>query len=123
MVEDITDHLKMQEQFRDSEIRYRTIFENGGSAILIVEADTTISLVNTEFEPLSGFSKKEIEGKRIARDLHDSIGQSLMVIKLRVEKALHFLEILSLDAHGFPPGVCWLNAKLPSVSTNRVLIR
>lgn len=64
MVEDITGHLKMQEQLRDSEIRYRTIFETTGNATLIAEADATISLVNTEFEKLSGYSKEEIEGKR-----------------------------------------------------------
>jgi PAS domain S-box-containing protein len=64
MVEDITEHLKMQDRLQDSENRYRTIFENTGSAILIVEPDTTISLVNTEFELLSGYSKEEVEGKR-----------------------------------------------------------
>ena len=188
MVEDTTEHFQMQERLRDSELRYRTIFETTGNATQIVEADSTISLVNTEFEKLSGYAKEEIEGKkswmefvaeedlemmrtyhqlrrtdaeaaprryecrienkagqtrdvfatvamlpgtsqsvvslmditerkkaqmvlqasekqlrnfssrlqtaqeeerqRIARDLHDSIGQALMVIKLRVEKAL-----------------------------------
>jgi two-component system, cell cycle sensor histidine kinase and response regulator CckA len=42
---------------------YQTIFNNTGTATVIIEADTTISLANTEFEKLSGFSKKEIEGK------------------------------------------------------------
>jgi PAS domain S-box-containing protein len=64
MVEDITDHLKMQEQLRDSELRYRTIFETTGSATQIVEADTTISLINAEFEKLSGYAKEQVEGKR-----------------------------------------------------------
>jgi PAS domain S-box-containing protein len=64
MVEDITEHLKMQKQLQDSELRYRTIFETTGNATLIVGADTTISLVNTEFEKFSGFSKGEIEGER-----------------------------------------------------------
>jgi PAS domain S-box-containing protein len=31
---------------------------------MIIEEDTIISLVNTEFEKLSGYTKKEIEGKR-----------------------------------------------------------
>ena len=64
MVEDITEHIKMQERLRDSELRYRTIFETTGNATLIVEGDTTISLVNTEFEQLTGYTKAEIEGKR-----------------------------------------------------------
>jgi PAS domain S-box-containing protein len=42
---------------------YQTIFNNTGTATVIIEADTTISLANTEFEKLSGFSKNEIEGK------------------------------------------------------------
>ena len=33
---------------------YRVIFENTGTAILLLEEDTTISLVNSEFEKLSG---------------------------------------------------------------------
>lgn len=42
---------------------YQTIFNNTGTATVIIEADTTISLANSEFEKLSGFSKEEIEGK------------------------------------------------------------
>jgi PAS domain S-box-containing protein len=53
-----------EERLRDSELRYRTIFETTGNATMIVEADTTISLVNTEFEKLSGYSKEEIKGRK-----------------------------------------------------------
>jgi two-component system, cell cycle sensor histidine kinase and response regulator CckA len=42
---------------------YRVIFENTGTAILLLEEDTTISLVNSEFEKLSGYTKHEIERK------------------------------------------------------------
>ncbi|MBW2006422.1 MAG: PAS domain S-box protein [Deltaproteobacteria bacterium] len=48
---------------QDSEERYRTIFENTGTATLIIEEDTIISMVNTQFEKLSGYSKEEIENK------------------------------------------------------------
>lgn len=48
----------------ESEAKYRTIFETTGTASIIIEEDTTISLVNKEFEKLSGFSKEEIEGKK-----------------------------------------------------------
>jgi len=52
------------EQARQSEQRYRTIFETTGTATIIIEEDTTISLANTEFEKLSGYSKGEIEGNK-----------------------------------------------------------
>lgn len=63
LVRDISEHKKMEEGLKDSEERYRTIFENTGTATTIVEDDMTISLVNTEFEKLSGYSKEEVEGK------------------------------------------------------------
>jgi PAS domain S-box-containing protein len=47
---------------RKSENEYRAIFENKGTATIIIEEDSTISLVNAEFEKLSGFPRKEVEG-------------------------------------------------------------
>ncbi len=48
----------------ESEKRYRTVFENTGSATVIIEENTIISLANIGFEHLSGFSKEELEGKK-----------------------------------------------------------
>lgn len=53
-----------REALKISEKFYRTIFENTGTATLIFEDDMTISLANSEFEVLSGYSKEEIEGKK-----------------------------------------------------------
>jgi len=45
--------------------RYQTVFETTGTAMAIIENDTTLSLVNNEFVRLSGYSTKdEIEGKK-----------------------------------------------------------
>ena len=60
---DITKRKKAEEALRQSEITYRTIFENTGTATIIVEADTTISLANSEFCYWSGYSKEDLEGK------------------------------------------------------------
>jgi len=49
---------------RISEGQYRAVFENTGTATVIVEKDMIISLANKMFENLTGFSKKEIEGKK-----------------------------------------------------------
>ncbi len=61
---DITDLKNAQEAIKLSETYYKTIFENTGTATLIVESDDTISLVNSEFEKISHYPKEEIEGKK-----------------------------------------------------------
>jgi len=54
-------HKQAEIELRESENRYRTIFENTGVATVIIEEDTTLSFVNRQFERLSGFQKSEIE--------------------------------------------------------------
>jgi PAS domain S-box-containing protein len=61
---DMSESLNRRERaLRESEERYRSVFENTGTATVIIEEDMTISMVNTEWEKLSGYSKKEVEGK------------------------------------------------------------
>ncbi len=66
---DITARKLSEERLRDSEARYRTIFENTGTATTIIEEDFGISMVNKEFEKLSGYRKEEIEGVKRWSDL------------------------------------------------------
>jgi PAS domain S-box-containing protein len=47
-----------------SSLKYRTVFENTGTATIIIEADYTISLINRKAEKLSGYTRKEVEGKK-----------------------------------------------------------
>jgi len=60
---DITEQRKAEEALKESEQYYKTIFENTGTATVIVEEDNSISLINTEFEKLYGYNKEDIEGK------------------------------------------------------------
>jgi PAS domain S-box-containing protein len=53
-----------EEALRESEKKYRTIFENTGTAMVIIEDNRILSLVNTEFEKLTGYSKEEVEDKK-----------------------------------------------------------
>ncbi len=49
--------------FEESEKRYRSVFENTGTATVIIEADMTLSVVNAKFVELTGYFRDEIEGK------------------------------------------------------------
>ncbi|MBI5568845.1 MAG: AAA family ATPase [Desulfomonile tiedjei] len=51
-------------ELQESEAKYRTIFETTGTATVIVEKDTKISLSNSEFQKLTGHSRDEIDGRK-----------------------------------------------------------
>lgn len=53
-----------EKALQESENMYRAIFENTGTAMVIGEENTVISLANSEFGKLIGYSREEIEGKR-----------------------------------------------------------
>lgn len=52
-----------EKNLEESEKKYRSIFENTGTAMLIAEEDMTISLVNRTFENILGKNKDQIEEK------------------------------------------------------------
>ena len=56
--------MKIEDTLRENEDKYRVIFETTGTATAIFEEDTGISLANTEFERLSGYTKEQVEGKK-----------------------------------------------------------
>ena len=60
---EIAERRQAEEALRRSENTYRTIFENTGTALIIVEEDTVISFANTQMERLSGYAREELQGK------------------------------------------------------------
>ena len=68
---DITQQKMTEKKLMESENLYRTIFETTGTATVIIEDDKTLSLINAEFEKLTGYRKEDWEGKRTWVDLID----------------------------------------------------
>ncbi len=52
-----------QEDLGRNEAMYRAIFENTGSASILIASDTTILLANTEWYKLSGYSQEDVQNK------------------------------------------------------------
>ncbi len=75
------------------EEKYRTIFETTGSATAIIEEDTTISMANAEFVRLSGYSQKELEGKRSWQEF---------ISKNDLEKMTEYHRVRRIDPNAAP---------------------
>ncbi|KAF0157938.1 MAG: PAS/PAC sensor protein [Syntrophaceae bacterium] len=60
----ITKRKLVENKLQESENFYRAIFETTGTATIIVEDDMTVSLLNSEFERMTGYRREEWEGKK-----------------------------------------------------------
>ena len=60
---DITAHKRVQEALRESEDRYRAIFNTSGTGMITFGDDKLITLANDEFASITGYSREEVEGK------------------------------------------------------------
>ncbi|MBM4241876.1 MAG: PAS domain S-box protein [Euryarchaeota archaeon] len=102
---DITDRKKAEKDVKDSETRYKSIFENTGTATVIVEEDATIFMVNEEFEKLSRYSKEELEGKKswtefVVEDDLDRLEEYHRLRRIDPESAPRNYEFGFIDKYG-----------------------
>ena len=57
---DITYRKSVEKRISESEKEYRTIFENTGTALIIINEDATIELANREFEAMTGYTTADL---------------------------------------------------------------
>ncbi len=118
---DITEHRLAIERLRDSEILYRTIFETTLAATIIIEEDTTISLVNSEFSKMSGYSREEWEGKKSWTEFVIPEDRERMRIyhhlrRVNCNAAPHNYEFGFIDNHGRIRNVILMVDMIPQTS-------
>jgi PAS domain S-box-containing protein len=90
---DITDQKQAEEALRQSEETYRTIFENTGTAMILVEEDMMISRINDETVNLWGYSKEELEGR---------VKWPELVVEDELPKMLEYHRVRRLDPTAVP---------------------
>lgn len=66
---DVTEKRKMIKRLERSRNKYMSIFENTGTGMAIVAEDTTFMIINKKMEEISGYSKEEMEGKIVLKDI------------------------------------------------------
>jgi PAS domain S-box-containing protein len=68
-VRDISLRKKMEKELRESEARYRSIFEHTGTAMAVIDKNEIIIDHNREFEKLSGYHTEELTDTMILGNL------------------------------------------------------
>jgi len=94
-----------KENIEQNEAWYRTIFETSGTAMIVIEEDTTISLANENAVKLAGFDKKEIEGKKkwtdfVVKEDLERMKTYHMLRRANPESAPKDYEFRLIDKHG-----------------------
>ena len=62
---DITERIKAQEALKESESKYRSIFESANDIIVLMDREGTIIDINSKVKEIAGFEREEINRAEI----------------------------------------------------------
>ena len=88
----LAERKEAEEKMRESEERFRSIFENNAAPIAIIEPDSMISMVNNAYCEMSGYSREEVIG----------MSWTLQIPPWELERLLEFKRRRLLDPKDAP---------------------
>ena len=102
---EIHQHKKTEEALKNSEAYYRTIFQNTGTVMVVIDEDSTISLTNPECEKIIGYPPHALEGKRsvfefVAKDDLKRVQEYYRLRRTDPDKAPRSYEARAIDRDG-----------------------
>jgi PAS domain S-box-containing protein len=102
---EIGQHKKTEEALKSSEAYYRTIFQNTGTVMVVIDEDATISLTNAECEKIIGYPPQALEGKRsvfefVAKDDLKRVQEYYRIRKTDPDKVPRSYEAKAVDRSG-----------------------
>src|SRR5512133_1026325 len=115
----------LKEQLKESENRYRTIFEVSDNAMMLVDEHSTIIMVNEQFETMTGYSKASVErlkswteffGERERRKLEERFQQEADA----AGSTRNHFESMIVDTKG-NTRVVYTNVKMIPGSNSRII--
>ena len=91
-IQDMQLHAQKSEQLEkeltQSRLFYQTLFENSGTATIVIEPDTTISTYNNDFANFTGYSSEEIIGHSWTKFVaEDDINRLLSYHRMRRQES------------------------------------
>ncbi|MBN1762264.1 MAG: PAS domain S-box protein [Methanomicrobia archaeon] len=125
-VKDITEHKRLEEELRRSEVLYRAFFEVTNAPTVILNEDGTFYKVNMEGAKISGFTKEELEGKKRWTDFiarKEDLEMMKEIHRLRREdpdSAPSHYEFLFKDRYGNLRSIYVAAAQIPGTKRSAV---
>ena len=111
-----------EKQLKESESRYRTIFEVSDNAMMLIDENSTITMVNEQFENLTGCSKNSVEHRMSWIDFFDDSERVKLEERIRkvdedTSAPRHHFESMLVDNKGNTRVIYTNVKKVPGTNT------
>ena len=123
---DVTERKLAEEALRESEEKFKTIFENANDHIVYIDVDGTVIDINRAFEDILGYKREDVVGKKFYEfgamnpdDWQTAIDASNELLKGKtIDRVLEF-EATASDGSNRYFSWCFAYYYLPTIDTTR----